>query len=68
MTMRLVLDAADRHAVDAFDCPQRFCSAKAGTACQRSGGAVAGGSRQRFGEYVHTERYELARDDLGERQ
>ena len=56
--MRLVIDALDRRALE-LGCPR--CDAPAGTSCLRSGGAVVGGSPQRFGEYVHLERVELAR-------
>ena len=52
MSLRLVLDDADLEALDR-PCP---CGAQPGIACMRSGGAVFGGSAQRFGEYIHDER------------
>lgn len=52
--VRLAVDDADKAAIAGRECPA--CGAPPGVACLRSGGAIVGGSHQRFGEYLHPER------------
>lgn len=66
MSLRLVVTGPERWAIDHVACPREDCRMPLGRACMRSGGAISGGSPQRFGEYLHDERLERGeRERLG---